>query len=174
MVWSHEDFMREVRRQLVELESLRKGIAAKADISESIDKLEESHHYLLRKLFECSQADSGQLSDTGPNGTGPNGTGPNDTGPNDTGPNDTGPNGTGPSGIPGVESVDSVPPSLQPFVEALVSHPGFLQELHNLSSQLESAGDHGATLVILSIHAGIRERAREGSDDGYGKPYSLN
>ena len=54
MIWSNVDFAREVRRQLVELESIRKRAPADAELHERIDRLEESHHYVLRKLVECS------------------------------------------------------------------------------------------------------------------------
>jgi len=55
MVWSNHDFAREVRRQLVELESIRKRAPADAELHERIDRLEESHHYILRKLGDCSR-----------------------------------------------------------------------------------------------------------------------
>jgi hypothetical protein len=54
MVWSKIDFAREVRRQLVELESIRKRAPADAELHERIDRLEESHHHVLRKLAESS------------------------------------------------------------------------------------------------------------------------
>ena len=56
MVWTKHEFEREVRRQLVELESIRKRVPANADVLERIDRLEESHRYLLRKLTECFQS----------------------------------------------------------------------------------------------------------------------
>ena len=52
MVWSNQDFAREVRRQLIELQSIRKRAPADAEIHERIDRLEESHHHVLRKLAE--------------------------------------------------------------------------------------------------------------------------
>lgn len=57
MVWSKQEFEREVRRQIVELESIRKRIStntvsAKAEALEKIDRLEASHRNLLRKLKE--------------------------------------------------------------------------------------------------------------------------
>ena len=54
MVWSNVDFAREVRRQLVELESIRKRAPADAELHERIDRLEESHRYVLRKLADGS------------------------------------------------------------------------------------------------------------------------
>ena len=56
MVWSKEDFVREVRRQMVELESLRRKIEAESDIQETLERLEESQVYLLRKLNDYFQA----------------------------------------------------------------------------------------------------------------------
>ena len=52
MVWSKLDFEREVRRQLVELESIRKRLPANSEVRQKIDKLEASHMNLLRKLAE--------------------------------------------------------------------------------------------------------------------------
>ena len=50
MVWSKHDFEREVRRQMVELESIRKRCPGNFDVHRRIDLLEESHRNLLRKL----------------------------------------------------------------------------------------------------------------------------
>jgi hypothetical protein len=52
MLWKKKDFIREVRRQLVELESLRKKITAKQDVEDNLKKLEASQYSLLRKLEE--------------------------------------------------------------------------------------------------------------------------
>jgi len=52
MVWSKIDFDKEVRRQLIELRSLRKRVPEEEDIVERIERLEASHHSLLRKLHE--------------------------------------------------------------------------------------------------------------------------
>jgi hypothetical protein len=52
MVWSKQEFEREVRRQLIELASLRKRVPPTKDLLERIDRLETSHHYLLRKLVD--------------------------------------------------------------------------------------------------------------------------
>jgi len=53
MVWSKHDFEREVRRQMVELESIRKRCPEDADVHRRIDLLEESHRNLLRKLGDA-------------------------------------------------------------------------------------------------------------------------
>lgn len=58
MVWSKHQFEREVCRQMVELESIRKRIVPDADVLERIDRLEESHRSILRKLNECFPASS--------------------------------------------------------------------------------------------------------------------
>ena len=52
MIWSKIDFEREVRRQLVELESIRKRVPENSDVHQRIDKLEASHKNVLRKLTE--------------------------------------------------------------------------------------------------------------------------
>ena len=52
MIWSKLDFEREVRRQLIELESIRKRVPADSDVRKRIDRLEASHVNLLRKLEE--------------------------------------------------------------------------------------------------------------------------
>ena len=57
MVWTKQQFEREVCRQLIELESIRKRVANK-DVLERIDRLEESHLCLLRRLGECFQSAS--------------------------------------------------------------------------------------------------------------------
>lgn len=53
MVWSKHDFEREVRRQMVELESIRKRCPENPDVHRRIDLLEESHRNLLRKLGDA-------------------------------------------------------------------------------------------------------------------------
>ena len=53
MVWCKQQFEREVCRQMVELESIRKRIVPDEDVLERIDRLEESHRHLLRRLNEC-------------------------------------------------------------------------------------------------------------------------
>lgn len=52
MVWGKHDFAREIQRMLVELASIKKRIPAIAEVLERIERLEASHHYLLRKLGE--------------------------------------------------------------------------------------------------------------------------
>ena len=52
MVWSQLDFEREVRRQLIELRSLRKCVSANVEVLQRIERLEASHHGLLRRLGE--------------------------------------------------------------------------------------------------------------------------
>jgi hypothetical protein len=52
MIWSKLDFEREVRRQLVELESIRKRVPSNPEVHQRIDKLEASHKNILRKLAE--------------------------------------------------------------------------------------------------------------------------
>jgi hypothetical protein len=52
MVWSQEDFSRELRRQLIEIESLRKRVGDNGSAHASIDRLEEAQLYVLRKLDE--------------------------------------------------------------------------------------------------------------------------
>ena len=42
MVWSHDDFIRELSRQLVELEALRKRLEEPGDVGEIIKRIEES------------------------------------------------------------------------------------------------------------------------------------
>lgn len=56
MVWSHDDFARELKRQLVELESLRKKIASSDDPGDSLERLEHSQYFLLRKLSEMDRS----------------------------------------------------------------------------------------------------------------------
>lgn len=52
MVWNLEDFIREIRRQLVELEALRRKIRGEHGAHENIERLEKSQRHLLRKLSE--------------------------------------------------------------------------------------------------------------------------
>ena len=52
MVWSHEDFIRELSRQLVELEALRKKLGEPGDVEEIIERIEESNRHLQRKMHE--------------------------------------------------------------------------------------------------------------------------
>jgi hypothetical protein len=52
MVWSHHDFERELKRQLIEIESIRKRIPKLDEIKERLDRLEQSHISLIRKLGE--------------------------------------------------------------------------------------------------------------------------
>ena len=59
MLWSKEDFEREVRRQLVELESIRKRVPALEEVHRKIDLLEKSQRSLLRKLGEFFDAEPG-------------------------------------------------------------------------------------------------------------------
>ena len=52
MVWSHDDFIRELSRQLVELEALRKRLEEPGDVGEIIKRIEESNLHLLKKMNE--------------------------------------------------------------------------------------------------------------------------
>ena len=52
MVWSHDDFIRELSRQLVELETLRKRLEEPGDVGEIIKRIEESNLHLLKKMNE--------------------------------------------------------------------------------------------------------------------------
>ena len=52
MVWSHDDFIRELSRQLVELEALRKRLEGPGDVGEIIRRIEESNLHLLKKMNE--------------------------------------------------------------------------------------------------------------------------
>ena len=52
MVWSHDDFIRELSRQLVELETLRKKLEGPGDPGEIIERIEESNLHLLKKMHE--------------------------------------------------------------------------------------------------------------------------
>jgi hypothetical protein len=52
MVWSKQEFEREVRRQIVELAALRKRVPAVKEVLDRIDRMEDSHRGLLRKLTE--------------------------------------------------------------------------------------------------------------------------
>ena len=52
MVWSHDDFIRELSRQLVELEALRKRLEEPGDVGEIIQRIEESNLHLLKKMHE--------------------------------------------------------------------------------------------------------------------------
>jgi hypothetical protein len=58
MVWTKIDFEREVRRQLVEIESIRKRLPESPEVHERIDRLEASHRHLIRKLDEVFPASS--------------------------------------------------------------------------------------------------------------------
>jgi hypothetical protein len=58
MVWTKVDFEREVRRQLVEIESIRKRLPESPEVHERIDRLEASHRNLIRKLDEVFPAGS--------------------------------------------------------------------------------------------------------------------
>ncbi len=53
MVWSLHDFEREVRRQVIEIESIRKRVPKSDDLADRLDRLEESQHYIMRKLREA-------------------------------------------------------------------------------------------------------------------------
>jgi hypothetical protein len=55
MVWSKHDFEREVRRQLVELEAIRKRLPGDSEVHRRLDQLEASHRQLLRKLGDVFQ-----------------------------------------------------------------------------------------------------------------------
>ena len=55
MVWSHDDFIRELSRQLVELETLRRKLEEPGDVGEVIERIEESNRHLLRKMHEFFQ-----------------------------------------------------------------------------------------------------------------------
>lgn len=59
MIWSKLDFEREVRRQLVELESIRKRVPAGSEVQERIDRLEVSHKNILRKIEEVFPVSAG-------------------------------------------------------------------------------------------------------------------
>ena len=52
MVWSHDDFIRELSRQLVELETLRQKLEGPGDVGDIIERIEESNRHLLRKMHE--------------------------------------------------------------------------------------------------------------------------
>lgn len=52
MVWSPENLAREVRRQLIEIGSLRKRLAADPAVRASLERVEESQLFVLRKLEE--------------------------------------------------------------------------------------------------------------------------
>ena len=52
MLWCQQDFEREVSRQLVEIESIRKRAAGSPEVSDRLDRLEESILHLMRKLRE--------------------------------------------------------------------------------------------------------------------------
>jgi len=56
MVWSKHDFEREVRRQLVELEAIRKRLPVDSEVHRRLDQLEASHRQLLRKLGDVFKA----------------------------------------------------------------------------------------------------------------------
>ncbi len=59
MVWSKHDFEREIRRQLIELTSIRKRVSeGQEDLLERIDRLEVSQRYLIRKLDEFFDAEN--------------------------------------------------------------------------------------------------------------------
>ena len=80
MVWSHDDFIRELSRQLVELETLRRKLEEPGEVGDIIERTEESNRHLLRKMHEffkchievkiCSEfageAGEGLLDDTPP------------------------------------------------------------------------------------------------------------
>ncbi|MBN1443822.1 MAG: hypothetical protein JXA90_14020 [Planctomycetes bacterium] len=65
MAWNQEDFARELRRQLVELESLRRKLDGSESALQSVEKLEESILYLLRKLEELFRSSAGWSGDAG-------------------------------------------------------------------------------------------------------------
>jgi hypothetical protein len=50
MVWTKVDFEREVRRQLVEIASIRKRLPPASELLPRINLLEASHRSILRKL----------------------------------------------------------------------------------------------------------------------------
>lgn len=52
MVWSHDDFIRELSRQLVALEALRKQLEGPGEVGEIIKRIEESNLHLLKKMNE--------------------------------------------------------------------------------------------------------------------------
>ena len=73
MVWSHDDFIRELRRQLVELEALRKKLEGPGDPGEIIERIEESNRHLLRKMHEFFHCHievkiCGEFADESPDG----------------------------------------------------------------------------------------------------------
>ncbi len=62
MVWSQHDFERELKRQLIEIESIRKRVPQLDEIRERLDRLEESHLCLIRKLSEYFQREDDPAS----------------------------------------------------------------------------------------------------------------
>lgn len=64
MVWSRHDFERELKRQLIEIESIRKRVPPLDEIMERLDRLEESHLSLIRKLGEYFQSRDGKSETT--------------------------------------------------------------------------------------------------------------
>ena len=56
MIWSREDIVREVRRQIVELDSLRRKVESESDVTEALERLEESQLRLLKKLNDYFRA----------------------------------------------------------------------------------------------------------------------
>lgn len=68
MIWSEQDFEREVRRQLIELASIRKKVESDADVVRKLDKLEVSHRMLLRKISEFFKGKEAREGETAPSG----------------------------------------------------------------------------------------------------------
>jgi len=52
MVWGSHEFAREIHRMLVEIASIKKRVPQLAELLERLERLEASHHNLLRKLGE--------------------------------------------------------------------------------------------------------------------------
>ena len=68
MVWSIEDFEREISRQLVEMASIRRHAGDQQAIIERLNRLEDSQLFLLRKLRESlrNRKGSGGARRSGP------------------------------------------------------------------------------------------------------------
>jgi hypothetical protein len=125
MVWSKHDFEREVHRQMVELESIRKRCPGNADIHRRIDLLEESHRSVLRKLgdvFNGAVLHSADASKRRPAGN-------QDAGNQDAGNQDAGNQDAGNQDAGGRHGAELDPRVLQKFLRTSDQASGRLKKL---------------------------------------------
>jgi hypothetical protein len=155
MIWSLNDFAREIRRQIVEVEALRRKTRNQPDAKEHLARLQESQRQLLRKLheyFESRRRDSeGKECETG------------------------GAHGGEPAGQ------QAIPEDLLACIQSILRHPALLEQL---GQHLGCGGEKVHAWLVIGVNAGeatpdkdesrSRRRCQEEPEDDFWQPYSLN